>query len=58
MPSFTGIPPHVIFFSVIKEICHWKEALRDDVVSEMIEDLNGLQILGGFNQNQSAGVYI
>ena len=29
-----------------------KEALRDDAVSKMIDDLNGRHILGEFNQNQ------
>ena len=51
MPYFTGIPPHVRILYIIKRIHHHKEYLRDGVVSKMIEELNGRQILGGFNHN-------
>ena len=34
-----------------------QEDLIDDVVSRMIEELNGIQILGGYNQNQVRNIY-
>ena len=54
-PPLTVILIHVIIVHVIEGMWHGKEALRDDVVSKMIEVLYGRQILGGFNHNQSRG---
>ena len=39
-------------FYGIEEIWHGKEAMRDDVVLKMIDDLNEIQRLYEFNQNQ------
>ena len=50
--SFTGIPPPVSILSVIKGIQIRQEDLRDDVVSKMIEEFNGIQIFGEFNQSK------
>ena len=35
--SYTGITPDVMILSGTEGICHRKDALRDDVVSKMIE---------------------
>ena len=48
----------MIIVSIIERICHGKEYLRDDVVSKVIEDLNGIYILGGFNQNQIRYIFL
>ena len=48
MPSFTLTSPHVIILYGIEGIRPGKYALRDGVVSVIIEELNGGHILGGF----------
>ena len=57
MPYFTITSYHVICFCVIEVIVHGKEALRYDVVSQMIEYLGGRQILSGFNNNQMREIF-
>ena len=52
MTYFTGIPNHVRILYQIEGICIGQETLRHDVVLKMIEDLNGIQRLGGFNENK------
>ena len=47
----------MIILSIIKVIWHWKESLRDDLVSKMIKGLNGRQILAGFTKNQIGDFY-
>ena len=51
-PSFTGIPPHVRIVSVIEGIQHGKYALKDGLVSKMIEGLDRRGSLGGFDHYQ------
>ena len=51
MPSFIFILSNVNFLSGIKRIWCGQEALRDLVVSKIVEELDGIQILGGFNHN-------
>ena len=50
--SFTEITPYVRILSGTEQFWCGKEALKYDVVSKMIEELNGIQILGKFNHNK------
>ena len=43
---------HIIIFSIIEDIWCVQEALRDFVVSIMIEELYGRKKLSGFNHNK------
>ena len=45
------IPPYVSILSWIEIIWCGKEALRDEIIPRIIEDLYGRQRLGGFNKN-------
>ena len=52
IPSFTVTSPHVSILSGIEGIRREKEALRDDVVSKIMEKLDRRGALGRFGQNQ------
>ena len=56
VPSFTGIPLHVIILSITEGIWFGQEYLIDDVVSKIIEKFNGKQIPGRFDNNQIRGI--
>ena len=56
MPSFTGIPTHMIILSVIEGIWHGKEDLGDDVVLKIIQELDTRGKLGGFNKNKTKDI--
>ena len=45
MPSVTGIPPQMCFVYEIEGIWCGQKYFRDDMVSKMIEELYGRQIL-------------
>ena len=52
MLCFTDIPPNMIILYVFEGIWCRQEALRKDVVSNIVEDLDGRQRLIGVNKNQ------
>ena len=57
IPSFAYMPPHVRILSEIVRIWRGREALRDDVISKFIEELDKRGVLDGFNQNQMGEIF-
>ena len=51
-PSFTDIPPGVIFLSGVEVIWIRKYYIMDEVVLKMLEELDTSRIMGGFNYNK------
>ena len=55
LKRLTGIHCHVSILSIIEGIYHGQEDFRDDMFTEMILDLDGTHILGGFNKYSDGG---
>ena len=57
MYLFIYTPPRAIILSVVEGIWNYKEALRYDLVFKMIEELDGIHKLDGFDQVQIRDIF-